>query len=571
MLTGATVVLKALEDEGVEVVFGIPGGAIMPLYDALIDSSIRHILMRHEQGAGHAAEGYAHVTGRPGVCFATSGPGACNLVTALSDAMMDSISLVAITGQVSRSSLGKQAFQEAPVTDITRPVTKWNWLVRDPDDLADVVREALRLATSGRPGPVLIDIPKDVQLAEAHYSRSPRPAPMNLLPEASALRKAANELLRAQRPVLYVGGGAVKAQAWAEVKILAETQRLPVVATLMARGVFPDSHPFCLGMPGMHGSYAAVTAMQKADLLVCVGARFDDRVTGRIDGFAPGARIIHVDVDEREIGKIRRADVALVGDARLVVGALNRHLEESGHQPATDRGSWMRMVQEWKATYPFVYEQTANGPLKPQYVIERLHKLTSGNAILTAGVGQHQMWTSQLWHFERPREWANSGGAGTMGFAIPAALGAKAARPGELVIAIDGDGSFQMTGQELATSVSESLPIIVAVINNGQLGMVRQWQELFHSRRYSQVHLGFECPDFVRLAEAYGCVGLRARTPCEVDAVIERALVLTDRTVVIDFQVDPTEICYPMVPSGCSNDEIVLGPAIGRNSAAQTA
>lgn len=569
LLTGAQVLFKALEAQGVDLVFGIPGGAIMPVYDALIDSPIRHVLMRHEQGAGHAAEGYAHITGRPGVCFATSGPGACNLVTALSDAMMDSIPLVAITGQVARPGLGKQAFQEAPVTAITAPITKKNWLVMNPDEIGNVVEEAFEVARSGRPGPVLIDIPKDVQLAPARWTaRTAQAQAARPLPPAPAFEEAIALIRGALRPILYVGGGAVKAEAWQQVRELAEVNELPTVTTLMARGVIPDSHPLCFGMPGMHGSYAAVMAMQKADLLVSVGARFDDRVTGRLSAFAPDAKVIHIDIDPAEISKNRTADVALVGDARLVVDRLNSLLSKQVERDHSARRRWLTKLRWWSAEYPYAYEQEDNGPLKPQLVIERLHALSGGNAVVTAGVGQHQMWTSQFWGFEHPRSWANSGGAGTMGFAIPAALGAKAARPQELVIAVDGDGCFQMTCQELATSVAENLPILVALINNGHLGMVRQWQELYHEKRRSQVHLGFESPDYVRLAEAYGCLGLRARTPTEVDEVIRRGLrEAQQRTVVIDFQVDEREMCFPIVAGGGSNDDIDVGPIIGRHAA----
>jgi len=563
--TGAEALFRALEEEGVDVIFGLPGGAIMPAYDALVDSPIRHVLMRHEQGAGHAAEGYAHVTGRVGVCMATSGPGGCNLVTPLADAMMDSIPLVAITGQVARAVMGRQAFQEAPITDVTRPITKRNWLVMDPDDIGRVVHEAFETARSGRPGPVLIDVPKDVLQAEAHCDQwhcLPCPPPA-VLPD-DAVRAAINLILHARRPVLYVGGGAVRAHACDELFDLALRQQLPVTTTLMARGAFPDSHPLSLGMPGMHGSYAAVTAMQKSDLLVAIGARFDDRVTGRLDGFAPDARVIHIDVDPREIGKNRAADVALIGDARHVLIALNDALP--GFDKVADpeaRRAWLLTLDRWKEQYPLGHLGHANGDgrLKPQYVIERLNAAVGGCAILAAGVGQHQMWASQLWRFDRPRAWANSGGLGTMGFAVPAALGAKAARPDELVIAIDGDGCFQMTCQELATSVAEELPIVVAIINNGHLGMVRQWQELFYGGRFSQVRLGHDLPDYVRLAKSYGCVGLRAERAEEVDPIIQQALAVQDRTVVIDFRVDPAENCFPMVPAGATNDDIVLGPA----------
>jgi acetolactate synthase-1/2/3 large subunit len=561
--TGAEALFRALEEEGVEVIFGLPGGAIMPAYDALVDSPIRHVLMRHEQAAGHAAEGYAHVTGRVGVCMATSGPGGCNLVTPLADAIMDSIPIVAITGQVARAAMGRQAFQEAPITDVTRPITKRNWLVMDPNDIAATVHEAFETARSGRPGPVLIDLPKDVLQAESRpgpWRCDPSPPP-SVVPD-HAVRAATELILNARRPVLYVGGGVLRAHACDELFDLAMRQQLPVTTTLMARGAFPDSHPLALGMPGMHGSYAAVTAMQRSDLLVTVGARFDDRVTGRLDGFAPDANVIHIEVDPKEIGKNRAADVALLGDARRVLIALNAALP--GFQDVADpeaRRAWLLTLDRWKEQHPL--GSTDGGDvLKPQYVIRRLCAATEGRAILTAGVGQHQMWASQLWQFDRPRMWANSGGLGTMGFAVPAALGAKAARPNELVVAIDGDGCFQMTCQELATSVAERLPIVVAILNNGHLGMVRQWQELFYGGRFSEVRLGQDLPDYVRLAEAYGCVGLRAERPAEVDVVVEQALAVRDRTVVLDFRVDPSENCFPMVPAGATNDEIVLGPAV---------
>jgi acetolactate synthase-1/2/3 large subunit len=568
--TGAEVLFKALEEEGVQVVFGIPGGAIMPAYDALVDSSIRHVLMRHEQAAGHAAEGYAHVSGRVGVCMATSGPGGTNLVTPLADAMMDSIPLVAITGQVARSSMGRQAFQEAPITDITRPVTKRNWLVTDPDELGQVVHEAFSVARSGRPGPVLIDIPKDVLTAEATPRpwRCPAAPPPPVLAEQDVCR-AVDLILHSQRPVLYVGGGVVRSSAYDELFDLAVRQQIPVVTTLMARGAFPDSHPLALGMPGMHGSYAAVMAMQRSDLLIAVGTRFDDRVTGRLDGFAPEAKVIHIDIDPNEIGKNRPADVGLVGDARRILVTLNDALP--GFDAVLDqaaRRAWLTTLDAWKERYPFRYEE--DGSLKPQYVIERLRAAIGSRAILTAGVGQHQMWASQLWRFDRPRAWVNSGGLGTMGFALPAALGVKAARPEELVVAIDGDGCFQMTCQELATSVSEDLPVMVAILNNGYLGMVRQWQDMFFGGRRSQVRLGEAVPDYARLAEAYGCVGLRAERPQDVDEVIAEALRTPDRTVVIDFRVNPTENCFPIVPAGKTNDEIVLGEAIATGGLAET-
>ncbi len=565
-LTGAQALFKALEGEGVEVAFGIPGGAILPAYDPLIDSSVRHVLCRHEQGAGHAAEGYAWATGRVGVAIATSGPGGCNLVTALADAKMDSVPVVAITGQVPTPVVGNDAFQEADITGITMPITKHNFLVKDANELAETIREAFHIASTGRPGPVLVDIPKDVQLQEITW-RWPemvdlpgyRPTTKGNLKQ---VRTAVKLIMAAQRPVLYVGGGVIKANASAELFELATSGRLPVTTTLMARGAFPDTHELALGMPGMHGGYPAVTAMQKSDLLVALGARFDDRVTGQLAAFAPHAKVIHVDIDPAEIGKNRNADVPIVGDCKDVIAKLTAELkrsqDESGGVP--DRSPWLETLRGWKTRYPYRYDQPSDGPLKSQFAIERLYELTRGDAVVVAGVGQHQMWASQFWRFTEPRTWINSGGLGTMGFAVPAALGAAAGRPDRRVIAIDGDGCFQMTAQELATSTTENIPFITAIINNAHLGMVRQWQELFYEERYSQVHLTHDTPDYVKLAEAYSCVGLRAEHPDEVDAVIEKALSVEDRSVVIDFRCDPREMVFPMVPAGASNDDIILGP-----------
>src|SRR5512132_418298 len=565
-VSGAQALFKALEGEGVDIVFGIPGGAILPAYDPLIDSSVRHVLTRHEQGAGHAAEGYAWATGKVGVCIATSGPGGCNLVTALADAKMDSVPMVAITGQVPTPVVGNDAFQEADITGITMPVTKHNFLVTDPGEVAETIREAFHIARTGRPGPVLVDIPKDVQLQEFTWSWPDsvdlpgyRPTTKGNLKQ---VRSAATMIMEAERPVLYVGGGVIKADAHQELLKLANDGRLPVTTTLMARGAFPDTHELALGMPGMHGAYTAVTAMQKADLLVALGSRFDDRVTGQLSSFAKDAKIIHVDVDPAEIGKNRAADVPIVGDCKDVIAKLHTELrrmqDEAGGVP--DRTAWLAQLDEWKRTYPYRYDQPADGPLKPQFCIERLYEHTKGDAIVVAGVGQHQMWASQFWRFSEPRTWVNSGGLGTMGFAVPAALGAKAGRPDRRVIAIDGDGCFQMTSQELATSTAEGIPFVTAIINNAHLGMVRQWQELFYEERYSQVYLSYDVPDYVKLAEAYGCVGVRAEHPDEVDAVIDKALSVEDRSVVIDFRVDSKEMCFPMVPAGASNDDIIVGP-----------
>jgi acetolactate synthase-1/2/3 large subunit len=565
-VTGAQALFRALEGEGVDTVFGIPGGAILPAYDPLIEANIRHVLCRHEQGAGHAAEGYAWATGKVGVAIATSGPGGCNLVTALADAKMDSVPVVAITGQVPTPVVGNDAFQEADICGITLPVTKHNYLVKDANELATTVREAFHIASTGRPGPVLIDVPKDVQLQEITW-RWPesidlpgyKPTTKGNLKQ---VRTAVKMIMESRRPVLYVGGGVIKSNASKELFKLATDGRLPVTTTLMARGAFPDAHELALGMPGMHGGYPAVTAMQKADLLVALGARFDDRVTGQLSTFAPHAKVVHVDIDPAEIGKNRTADVPIVGDARDVIAKLHAELkrqqEESGGVP--DRTEWLATLGGWKQQYPYRYDQPADGPLKPQFAIERLYEMTKGDAIVVAGVGQHQMWASQFWKFSEPRTWVNSGGLGTMGFAVPAALGAAAGRPDRRVIAIDGDGCFQMTAQELATSRTENIPFITAIINNAHLGMVRQWQELFYQERYSQVYLSYDVPDYAKLAEAYGAVGLRAEHPDEVDAVIDKALSITDRSVVIDFRVDSKEMCFPMVPAGASNDEIIVGP-----------
>jgi acetolactate synthase-1/2/3 large subunit len=565
-VTGAQALFKSLEGEGVDTVFGIPGGAILPAYDPLIEANLRHVLCRHEQGAGHAAEGYAWATGKVGVAIATSGPGGCNLVTALADAKMDSVPVVAITGQVPTPVVGNDAFQEADICGITMPVTKHNYLVKDANDLAETVREAFLIASTGRPGPVLIDIPKDVQLQEITW-RWPEAVDLpgykpTTKGNLKQVRTAAKMIMEAKRPVLYVGGGVIKANASKELFRLATDSALPVTTTLMARGAFPDTDELALGMPGMHGAYTAVTAMQKADLLVALGARFDDRVTGQLASFAANAKVIHVDIDPAEIGKNRAADVPIVGDARDVIAKLHAELkrlqEETGGVP--DRSAWLATLEDWKQTYPYRYDQPADGPLKPQFAIERLYEHTNGDAIVVSGVGQHQMWASQFWKFTEPRTWVNSGGLGTMGFAVPAALGAAAGRPDRRVIAIDGDGCFQMTAQELATSTTEHIPFITAIVNNAHLGMVRQWQELFYEERYSQVYLSYDTPDYVKLADAYGAVGLRAEHPDEVDAVIEKALSITDRSVVIDFRVDSREMCFPMVPAGASNDDIIVGP-----------
>jgi acetolactate synthase I/II/III large subunit len=576
-ISGAQAVIKALEAEGVEVMFGHPGGAILPAYDPILESPIRHILARHEQGAGHMAEGYAHATGRVGVAIATSGPGGTNLVTALADAHMDSVPVVAITGQVPTAAVGGDAFQEADITGITMPITKHNEMIADPERIAPAIHEAFHIASTGRPGPVLIDLPKDVLNARFSY----RPAEHLSLPgykptvrgHGKMVREAAREIMAARRPVIYAGGGIEKAEAYAELRQLAELGNLPVVTTLMARGCFPDSHPQHLGMPGMHGHWTAVTALQRADLIIALGSRFDDRVTGNLASFAPHARIVHVDVDPAEIGKNREADVPIVGDCKVVIGqiieAINRACQ--GEDQLPDLTEWWEMLRAWKSAHPLQHDQQADGPLKPQTVIRAISDKLAGEGIVVAGVGQHQMWASQLIRYEHPRSWINSGGLGTMGFCVPAAIGAKMGRPDKTVVAIDGDGSFQMTLQELATAKTENIPVIFAIINNGALGMVRQWQELFYEERYSQIDLGFDVPDLVKLADAYGMPGYRCEKPEDVDSTLDKAFSVGETSVVIDFRVDPTEKVFPMVPAGASNDDIVESAAEWYAKAAQGA
>jgi acetolactate synthase-1/2/3 large subunit len=563
-LTGAQSLVRSLESVGVEVVFGIPGGAILPAYDPLFDSkTVRHILVRHEQGGGHAAEGYAQATGRVGVCMATSGPGATNLVTPIADAYMDSVPLVAITGQVPSGSIGTDAFQEADIVGITMPITKHNFLVQSVDDIPRTIAEAFHLASTGRPGPVLVDLPKDLLQAQGSFSWPPQ---LDLpgyhpttKPHAKQIREAARLIATAQRPVLYVGGGVLKARAAAELRVLAELTGIPVVTTLMARGAFPDSHPQHLGMPGMHGTVAAVTALQKSDLLICLGARFDDRVTGKLDTFAPDAAVIHADIDPAEIGKNRTADVPIVGDCRETIADLVvavGELYETGSR--ADLTGWWRTLDDWRDRYPMGYAEPTDGSLAPQHVISRIGQIAGPDAIYVSGVGQHQMWASQFISYEQPYTWLNSGGAGTMGYAVPAAMGAKVGRPDATVWAIDGDGCFQMTNQELVTCAIEGIPIKVAVINNGNLGMVRQWQTLFYDGRYSNTGLQSKrIPDFVKLADAMGCVGLRCDSKDDVDATIEKAMAVDDAPVVIDFVVGEDAMVWPMVAAGTSNDEIL--------------
>jgi acetolactate synthase I/II/III large subunit len=565
-MTGAQSLVRSLEEVGCEVVFGIPGGTILPAYDPLLDSTrVRHVLVRHEQGAGHAATGYAQATGKVGVCMATSGPGATNLVTPIADAHMDSIPLVAITGQQSRPLIGTDAFQEADITGITLPITKHNMLVTDAKDIPQAITEAFHLASTGRPGPVLVDIPKDVLQEQTTFTW---PAEMHLpgyrpttRPHGKQIREAAKLMCAARRPVLYVGGGVLKAQASPELLELAELTGIPVVTTLMARGAFPDSHQQHVGMPGMHGTVAAVAAMQRSDLLIALGARFDDRVTGVLSSFAPHAQVVHADIDPAEISKNRRADVPIVGDCReVIVELIDAVTAERAASGTADLKAWWAQLDGLRETYPLGYTWPADGSLSPEYVIERIGQIAGPDAVYVAGVGQHQMWAAQFIRYEKPRSWLNSGGLGTMGFAVPAAMGAKMARPDDVIWAIDGDGCFQMTNQELATCAIEGIPIKVAVINNGNLGMVRQWQNLFYKERYSNTDLGthkHRIPDFKLLAEAMGCVGLRAESREDVDRVINEAMAINDRPVVIDFVVGADAQVWPMVAAGTGNDQIM--------------
>jgi acetolactate synthase I/II/III large subunit len=565
-VTGAQSLVLSLEAMEVDTVFGIPGGTILPAYDPLLDSAkVRHILVRHEQGAGHAAEGYAAATGKVGVCMATSGPGATNLVTPLADAYMDSVPIVAITGQVVSSAIGTDAFQEADIRGITMPITKHSYLVTDGADIPRVIAEAFHIASTGRPGPVLVDIPKDILQARTTFSWPPKIAlpgyhPVTR-PHGKQIREAARLIAAAERPVLYVGGGVIRARASEELRRFVELTQIPVVTTLMARGALPDSHPLHLGMPGMHGSVAAVTGLQKSDLIIALGARFDDRVTGQLSTFAPEAKVVHADIDPAEISKNRKADVPIVGDCLAVITDLAEAVDadmEAGR--GGDYTEWRERVAGWKETFPVGYTSPGDGSLSPQYVIERLGAIAGPEAVYVAGVGQHQMWAAQFVEYERPNSWLNSGGLGTMGYSVPAAMGAQVGEPDRTVWAIDGDGCFQMTNQELATCVINNIPIKVAIINNSSLGMVRQWQTLFYNERYSNTDLhtsvGSRVPDFVKLADAYGCVGLRCETPEDVDETIRQAMAVTDRPVVVDFVVHRDAMVWPMVPAGVSNDAI---------------
>jgi acetolactate synthase-1/2/3 large subunit len=558
--TGAQSLVKSLEQVGADTVFGIPGGAILPAYDPLYDSEfVRHILVRHEQGAGHAAQGYAMVTGKVGVCMATSGPGATNLVTPIADAYMDSVPLVAITGQVAGAAIGTDAFQEADIRGITMPITKHNFLVTKPADIPEAIASAFHIAGTGRPGPVLVDITKDALQARSAFTW---PTQLDLpgyrpviKPHGKQVREAARLIAESKRPVLYVGGGVLKAHASAELRELADLTGIPVVTTLMALGCIPDSHPQNMGMPGMHGDVAAVGALQRSDLLITLGARFDDRVTGDLTTFAPGAKVIHADIDPAEISKNRYADVPIVGDAKEIIGELTSLLRSGGRLP--DVAAWAKFLTDVKRRYPTGYDLPDDGSLSPQHVIQRIGELTGPDAYYASGVGQHQMWAAHFLPWELPGRWLNSGGLGTMGYCVPAAMGAKVGRPDSIVWGIDGDGCFQMTNQELVTCALEGIPVKIAIINNQSLGMVRQWQTLFYEGRYSNTDLKTNrIPDFPKLAEAMGCVGLRAEEPDDVDSVIEKALSINDVPVVVEFVVHKDAMVWPMIAGGASNDEI---------------
>ncbi|MFJ6043159.1 acetolactate synthase large subunit [Brachybacterium paraconglomeratum] len=568
-MTGAQALVESLEHAGAEVVFGLPGGAILPTYDPLMDAKkLRHVLVRHEQGAGHAASGYAHATGKVGVCLATSGPGATNLITAIADAQMDSIPLVAITGQVGSMFIGTDAFQEADIVGMTMPVTKHNFLVKDAAEIPKVIKQAFHIASTGRPGAVLVDVTKDAQqdmmefvwpetLDLPGYRPEPRP-------HGKQIREAVRLMLEAKRPVFLLGGGVLRGSATDEVRELVDASGIPFTTTLMARGALPDSHPSHLGMPGMHGTVAAVSALQRADLLINIGARFDDRVTGRLDSFAPGAKIIHADIDPAEISKNLVADVPIVGQAGQIAKALTEELRARLAESDTrDYEGWWGTLDMLRENYPLGWTATEDGFTAPQKVISRIGAISGPDSIYVAGVGQHQMWSAQFVQYENPRTWINSGGLGTMGYSVPAAMGAKVGMPEKTVWSIDGDGCFQMTNQELATCVINDIPIKVAVINNSSLGMVRQWQNLFYDQRYSNTELNTghgsrRIPDFVKLADAYGCAGLRCERDEDIDDTIRQAMEINDRPVIVDFTVSADAMVWPMVPAGVSNDEIQI-------------
>jgi len=565
--SGARIVLECLKREGVDVIFGLPGGAVLPIYDALYDfEGLRHILVRQEAAAGHAAEGYARSTGRVGVCLVTSGPAATNLVTALQDALMDSIPIVAFTGQVPTHLIGNDAFQEADNVGITRSATKHNFLVKDGKDLGPIIREAFHIAATGRPGPVHVDLPKDILVKDAELLWPDKVVMRSYNPtyegHPGQIKRAAKAIVRARRPVLYVGGGVISSDAEAELRELAELTQVPVTTTLMGLGAFPSEHPLCLDMLGMHGTYYANMAVHHADVLVAVGARFDDRVTGRVDAFAPHAEIVHIDIDPSSISKNIQVDVPIVGDCRRVLKALVEAVRQQLHEDGAaglreTRQGWHAQIADWRAKYPLHYEWS-DEVIKPQYVIQELSNLTRGEAMVVTGVGQHQMWAAQYYRFKHPRHWFTSGGLGTMGYGLPTAMGVQAAHPDRLVVNIDGDGSFAMNSQELATCFTERLPVKTIIINNSGHGMVRQWQRIIYKERYCAIDLP-GIPDWVKLAEAYGCVGLRVTKPSEVLPALDK-MISTPAPVVLDVCVDKDECVFPMVPAGGANTDMILEP-----------
>lgn len=557
-LKGAEILLRCLEEEGVDTIFGYPGGAVLPIYDALYHSKIRHILVRHEQGAAHAADGYARATGKVGVCIATSGPGATNLVTGIATAYMDSIPMVCFTGQVATHLIGKDAFQEADITGITLPITKHNYLVEKTEDVARVVKEAFYIARTNRPGPVVVDLPRDVMDREIEYE--PTAEEINIRGyrvmkgyNMGQVKLAVELIEKAERPVIYAGGGVITSDASSELIELAEKRKIPVTTTLMGLGAFPSQHYLSLGMLGMHGTRYANYAISESDLIIAAGVRFDDRVTGRLDAFAPRAKVIHIDIDAAEIGKNVEAHVPIVGQVKEVLRAINERLE-----PVEEYSEWHKTIDRWKDEYPLTYGAPSEGRIMPQHIIEKISEITNGKAIIATEVGQNQMWTAQYYKFRYPRTFISSGGLGTMGFGFPAAIGAKVARPDWPVFDIAGDGSIQMNIQELATAVQYKLPVIICILNNQYLGMVRQWQGLFYNRRYSYTDISHQ-PDFVKLAEAYGAVGMRVKDSAEVESAIRKALEVKDRPVVIDFWVEREADVYPMVPPGKSLLEMVGG------------
>lgn len=566
-ITGAQAVMKSLEMLDVDTVFGYPGGAILPAYDPLIEAGFEHILVRHEQGAIHMAEGYAHATNRVGVCIVTSGPAATNLVTGLTDAMMDSVPVLAITGQVASTAIGSDAFQEADVTGITMPITKHNELVTSAERIPEAIKEAFHVARSGRPGPVLVDIPKDILNATFEWHWDDRVDLPGYKPtvrgHGKMVREALDLIATAERPVIYAGGGLVRARAAVELERFASLLGLPVVTTLMARGVLPDTHDLFVGMPGMHGHYAGVRALQEADLLITLGARFDDRVTGKLDAFAPKAKIIHVDVDPAEIGKNREVDIPIVGDVKVVLEQLLTVLEDKQRKGqfeelVPDAAAWRAHLDALKSQHPLRVDQPEQGVLKPQSAIRAVYDVWGDEAVYVAGVGQHQMWAAQHIPYTRAGQWINSGGLGTMGFAVPAAIGAKAGVGRDVpVVAIDGDGCFQMTFQEIAAAVQHDIPVVFVVINNGYLGMVRQWQSLFYEDRLSQVALPQDLPDLLKLADAYGIPGFRIDRIEDLYTTLEKAHAITDQPVLVECRVHPDEMVFPMVPAGASNDELI--------------